>query len=138
MKKIIALLTVFSSIFFSAGATAQNQPLACQTDTTAGLSWENRQWRVSSFVAEKFILVKTSNGLTNESVAKAIHTIANMVHCRDLPNERIGCIDEFGGALFFSTVTLKGGVSQLNGAAHSDDRSNKDKVTVAAFSCTPF
>ena len=138
MKKIIALLTVLSSVFFSAGATAQNQPLACQTDSSAGLSWENGQWRVAAFVEEKFILVKTSNGLTNESVAKAIHTSANRVHCRDLPQDRIGCIDEFGGVLFFSTVTLKGGVSQLNGAAHSDDRSKKDSLTVAAFSCTPF
>ena len=71
IKKIhFALLIILSSVFFSAGAIAQNKPLACQSDVSAGLSWENGRWVTSTFNGSKFILVQTKDGLTGESVER--------------------------------------------------------------------
>jgi hypothetical protein len=76
IKKIhFALLIILSSVFFSAGAIAQNKPLACQSDVSAGLSWENGRWVTSTFNGSKFILVQTKDGLTGESVGKALKAI---------------------------------------------------------------
>ena len=104
-KKHFTLLTVLSAIFFSAGAIAQNQPLACLSDKRAGLSWENGQWVVSSFVPTKFILVQTKDGLTSESVAKATDALVDHVMCRSNFNKTIPTKTRQGyGALTNSKV----------------------------------
>ena len=138
MKKIhFTLLTALSAIFFSAGAIAQNQPLACLSDKRAGLSWKNGQWVVSSFVPTKFILVQTKDGLTSESVAKAIDALVENVMCRSNYNKTlITCHDPHGGFLMFSPKNLKGGISQLMGATLTGN--SRDTPTLTAFSCTPF
>ena len=139
MKKIIALLTVLSSVFFSVSAIAQNKPFACQSDAVGGLRWETREWKVSSFQAERFILVQTSDGLTKESVGKALKNMpASQIECRNAYQGRISCSDLLGDSLFFDPTTLKGGISLMFGATQSDNDSNKDTLTLVAFSCTPF
>jgi hypothetical protein len=76
MKKIhITLLIILSSVFFSAGAVGQNKPLACQTEADAGLSWDYGRWVTKTFNGSKFILVQTKDGLTGESVGKALKAI---------------------------------------------------------------
>jgi len=138
MKKIhFTLLIALSSVFFSAGAIAQNQPLACLSDESAGLSWKNGKWVVSSFVPTKFILVQTKDGLTSESVAKAIDALVENVMCRSNYNKTlITCHDPHGGFLMFSPKNLKGGISQLMGATLTGN--SRDTPTLTAFSCTPF
>lgn len=135
MKKIIALLTVLSSVFFSAGATAQNQPLACQSDASAGLSWENGRWVVTRTVDKKFILVNTKNGLTLESVKKALGMAVTM-HC-EFFDQRTSCSNLSGRHLLFDSRSLKGGYSVLFGTTQADDDA-KDTPYLIAFSCTPF
>ncbi len=139
MQKIqITLLIILSSVFFSAGAIAQNQPLACQSDARGGLYWENGQWNVASFNARRFILVKTADGLTKESAGKALGTsFADGVQCRNLI-DRISCSDRAGGYLDFNPKDLRGGIAQLIGASLVGDDGARDPVTVIAFSCTPF
>jgi len=138
MKKIIALLTVLNSVFFSAGATAQNQPLACQSDKIAGLDWEKGRWSIHSFQEKRFILVQSQNGLTKESVAKALQTpLIQGVTCLTDVLSDISCSDSLGGFLYFQPKTLKGGIAQLTGTT-SDNMDRRDSVTVNAFSCTPF
>ena len=137
MKKIhFTLLTVLSSIFFSAGAIAQNQPLACQSDEKAGLYWKNGRWAVSSFVLKNFILVQTKDGFTNESVAKALGASAKNVQCRSSNFNEIFCDDANGGFLMYRTTTLKGGIAQLLGTTLASDE--RDTPTLTAFSCSPF
>jgi hypothetical protein len=139
MKKIhITLLIILSSVFFSAGATAQNKPLACQSDARAGLIWETGRWVVNTFSPKRFILVQTKDGLTVESVAKALGTVHLAdVLCRE-NMYRIICSEGYGETLYFDPKTLKGGISSLYGAIEPDKHELKDTVTVTAFSCTAF
>ena len=139
MKKIhFTVLTVLSSIFFSAGAIAQNQPLACQSDAVAGLSWENGQWVTASFRPTRFILVKTTDGLTKESVAKIFRATPEELHCRSVFKMRFSCSDEFGGHFFFDPATLKGGTAEIFATVLADNETKKDTPFLTAFSCTPF
>jgi hypothetical protein len=138
MKKIhFTLLAVLSSIFFSAGAIAQNQPLACQSDARGGLDWENGRWVVSRFTETKFILVQSKNGLTEESVATAMVVARNQTNCSTVYLNRVSCSDQFGGHLYFDPATLKGGISFVYGGVQAD-ADKKDSMIVTAFSCTPF
>lgn len=137
MQKIhITLLTVLSSVFFSAGAIAQNKPLACQGDAAAGLNWENGKWVARAFNEPKFILVQTKDGLTTESVAKVLSGTSR-VSCTKVAG-LIFCSEQLGASLFFNPATLKGGRASLFGAGQADNDPPKDTVTVTAFSCTPF
>ena len=138
MKKIIALLIVLSSVFFSAEALAQNQPLACQSDKRGGLFWENGRWVISSFNEKKFILIQTKNGLSEASVAKALGNVTpDQVVCLPAYGGKVRCSDDFGGYLLFDPKTLKGGISIIWGATLADD-TDRDSLSVTAFSCTPF
>lgn len=143
MQKIhITLLIILSSVFFSAGAIAQNKPLACQSDARAGLIWETGRWVVKTFTPTRFILVQTkddlTDGLTVESVAKVLGTrrLAD-VRCRNFADS-ISCSEGYGETLYFDPKTLKGGVSSLYGATEPGKNERKDTVTVTAFSCTTF
>lgn len=134
---LMMFLILTSSIFLINTASAQNKPLACQQDASAGLSWENGKWVSRKFVSDyKFILVQTNDSLTAESVAKALgHDYANQVSCGK-NTIRISCQDKTGGNLFFDPKTLKGGTSLLFGSTSNNP--NRDTVSVEVFSCTPF
>lgn len=136
-KKIIALLTVLSSVFFSAGATAQNQPLACQVEASAGLSWENGRWVTTRFREERFLLVQTKDGLTTDSVAKAFrYTVPEQVACNNVLSN-ISCTSVTGLHLYFDPRNLTGGISYLLGATGAT-RADRDSPYVSVFSCTLF
>ena len=135
MKIYVALLTALSSIIFSGGAIADNQPLACQSDEVGGLAWENGRWGLHSFIPQKFILVQSTNGLTQESVSKLFTSSAN---CRTVFQKRVSCSSDFGRSLFFDPATLKGGYSLMFGGIQADNVPDKDTMVVIAFSCTPF
>ena len=136
MKKIpVALLILLCSVLFTNGAIAQNKPLACQVDASAGLNWENGRWVTKSFVTNKFILVQAGNTLTTDSVAKALKATLKNVSCRNA-YPQIDCTDVSGGGLYFDPRVLRGGISQLIGS--TDSGSVRDTVTVEIFSCTPF
>jgi hypothetical protein len=138
MKKIhFTLLIALSSVFFSAGAIAQNQPLACQSDARGGMYWENGRWVVSRFTETKFILVQSKNGLTEESVAKAMGALLNLTNCSTAFANRVSCSDQLGGHLYFDPAALKGGISIVYGSTQADT-DKKDTMTLTAFSCTPF
>ena len=138
MKKIIALLTVLTSVFFSAEAVAQDQPLACQSDKSGGLFLENGSWVVSRFKEKKFILIQSKNFLSKASVAKALGNVTpDQVVCSPVYGRKVSCSDEFGGYLVFDPTTLKGGISIIWGATFADD-TDRDSLSVTAFSCTPF
>lgn len=137
MKTVLMmLLTVASSFFLTNTALAQNKPLACQEDASAGLNWKNGKWETKTFATEKFILIQTEDNLTRDSAAKALNNdYPNQVFCKS-DNFRIGCQDGSGGNLYFDTRTLKGGISQIFGSIFTGSR--RDSVTVSTFTCTPF
>ena len=129
-------LTLASSLLLTNNASAQNKPLACQGDASAGLKWVDGRWTVKTFILDKFILVQTKDGLTADSAAKALSTdYPNHVSCRN-STISIACQDRSGGFLFFDPRTLKGGVSQIIGG--TGNGTTRDDVTVQVFSCTPF
>ena len=141
MQKIhITLLIILSSVFFSAGAIAQNKPLACQVDKSAGLYWKNGQWATTSFTTGKFILIQTKDGLTTESVAKVFKTDQSDVVCmnlgRALPN--INCTSWYGESLVFDPKNLNGAITRVLGALMPSTAKSRDTLSVEAFSCTPF
>ena len=137
MKKTpISLLILLCALFFTSGVIAQNKPLACQTDDVGGFQWENGQWVMSKYVNQKFILVQTKDGLTLDSVAKAmLNDFPNQVFCRN-ESPQISCMDRTGTYLFFDPRTLKGGISRTFGSTRNE--SKRDSVSIAVFSCTPF
>jgi hypothetical protein len=138
MRKLrITLMTVLGSILITNGAVAQNKPLACQVEASAGLTWENGRWLTKSFQLSRFILVQTRNTLTIDSVAKAIQARPINVSCRNISTtENIECTDASGGSLYIDLKTFKGGVSQLHGS--TDTETARDTVSVQVFSCTAF
>ena len=84
-------LTLLIALLCANLALAQNKPLACQVDASAGLKWENGRWRIANFAERKFILVLSGDTLTKESVAStfpvpelANDSIASWVSC-DVP-----------------------------------------------------
>jgi hypothetical protein len=133
MRKAFALLIALVLANF---ALAQNKPLACQTDATAGLNWEAGRWQIRSFIAEKFILVQSGNTLTNASVAKAFDSPETLVNCYTTATSNITCTGISGSLLFFNPKNLRGGLSNVFGATMESEK--RDSVTSAAFSCTPF
>ena len=141
MRKLgITLSIVLSSIFFTNGAKAQNRPLACQVEASAGLSWENGRWVTTRFITEKFILVQSGQILTADSVTKAMGfkvEYSDQTSCTQ-PSVfgDILCVDRGGTSLFFSPKTLRGGISKLFGS--TTDGARRDTVAVDVFSCTPF
>ena len=137
MKKIpVTLLILLCSVFFTNGAIAQNKPVACQTDAVGGLEWGNGKWEISSYTSQKFILVQTNEGLTKDSVAKAlkIDEFPQLITCKK--DETITCFDPLGGHLLFDPKTLKGGIAILYGSIST--KTKKDSVAVKVFSCTAF
>lgn len=138
MQKIhITLLIIFSSAFFSAGAIAQNQPLACQVEASAGLSWDNGRWVTSTFRTGRFVLVQTKDGLTIESVAKVFGNNFSVICEKVLPlTPKISCTDQIGNHLYFDPNNLAGGTSYLFGATGGEAKADTPYVSV--FSCTPF
>ena len=137
MKKLQAtVLIALSSIFFTTEVIAQNIPLACQGEESAGLEWENGKWAITRFNTHKFILVKTGNSLTTESVAKAsMNPFPDQITCKNNTTV-ILCNDMAGVAIIFDLGKLKGSISHLLGGASQG--SKKDSVTVEVFSCTAF
>jgi hypothetical protein len=137
MKKTpVSLLTLLCALFFTSGAIAQNKPIACQTDAVGGLEWANGQWVISKYGSQKFILVQTNDGLTKDSVAKALHLeeFPQLVTCKK--EGTVTCFDNLGGHLLFDPKTLKGGIAVLYGSIST--KAQRDSVAVKVFSCTPF
>ena len=141
MQRIhITLLIILSSVFFSAGAVAQNKPLACQDEKVAGLTWENGRWVAVTFPVGNFILIQTKDGLTTESVAKALKTAERGLICRNvgLSYPHISCTSWYGHSLVFDPINLNGGFSYLDATMGQGSRAKKDTLSLDAFSCTPF
>lgn len=101
--------------------------------------WDNRRWRATRFVDDKFILVLNGDTLTKESVAKALGTLdADFVTCRIGDYHKlISSTDRFGGILIFLPKTQKGGVSQLFGAVQ-DSTGYRDTISAMTFSYQPY
>ena len=139
MQKIhLTLLTILTSILFSTDAIAQNQPLACQVEASAGLTWSDGRWVTTKFIEDKFILVQTKDGLTIESVAKVFGNNFSII-CKNVLNAiapKISCTDNIGKHLYFDPKSLAGGLSYLFGATGGSAR--QDTPYVSVFSCTPF
>ena len=136
----IKLLIVFSSILFSNGIQAQNKPLACQVEESAGLEWEGGRWDVKKFQLKKFILVQVGDSLTVDSVAKAMRPLnppTAFTLCKTNILQTVTCNDSLGSSLFFEPKTLQGGMSYLTGSTENKVV-NRDSVYVAVFSCMPF
>ena len=139
MKKAqITLMIMLGSFFLTNGAVAQNKPLACQVEETAGLNWEKGRWVNRSFEPNlsKFILVQTGSTLTLESVAKVFNNAPiSQITCKFFAPET-ACFDIAGRGLYFNPKVLKGGISKLFGS--TQDGTERDSLSVQPFSCVSF
>lgn len=140
------ILPVTATALLIAPAFAQNRPLACQADESAGLNWVNGRWEVARFNPEpaKFILVQTGDSLSPESVAKVLHKFEmpkNLLPTcrRDADENLIFCVDGIigGKSLLFSFRTMKGSHAALFGSI-SANQQYRDSVAVITFTCQPF
>ena len=139
MRKALTLLIALLCINL---ALAQNKPLACQVDASAGLRWENGQWKVSKFVDSRFILIMNGDTLTKESVSRAMSgsgsVIFSDVICKTNSfNKKIFCTDFGGYEISLDPQNLKGGMSRIWGATTAEN-SFKDAILVDAFTCQPY
>lgn len=147
-KKVMRqlMLAAIASLLPVSVALAQNRPLACQSDESAGLDWSNGRWEVTRFnpIPAKFILVQTGESLTPKSVAKVFSAVeipnSFMPSCRrDTGDDHVFCTDGFnsGQSLIFSFGTMKGSIAKLLGSISANQQS-KDSVAVTTFTCQPF
>ena len=114
-----------------------DQPWACQYEKSAGLRWEQDEWRTTTFKSEpKFILVQNKANLTVESASKAAFDgYTDLVRCFDFPKGYIVCDDGFT-KLVFNPKNGRGGVINLFGALLTSKK--PDDLTVDAFSCEKY
>ena len=141
------ILPVTATALLIATAFAQNRPLACQADESAGLDWKNGRWEIARFAPKpaKFILVQTGDSLSPESVGKVLIEVSEipehvMPSCRrDARDDHVVCIDGWGGgnSLIFSFRTMKGSRAALLGSISANQK-QKDSVSVTTFTCQPF
>ena len=137
------ILPVTATALLIAPVFAQNRPLACQADRAAGLEWERGEWVTKQFKPEpaKFILIMSGEVLTPESVAKALleDGYPRTPRCE---KELFSVICRSGIGLptflYFSPISMTGGISHLSGSAHDDKFGFKSPVTVSTFTCQPF
>lgn len=135
MSKWKQLLLVMC-VFFMTTTHAQNKPLACQGDESAGLYWEDGRWKVTLFTTEKFILVLKGSNLDKDSLAK-VFGVNERLKCETVWEGKIACSSEYGTYLFFSPSTMKGAYSQQYGGT-ADDKKYRDSLSIHAFTCQPF
>ena len=142
------ILTVTAAALLICPAFAQNRPLACQVDRSAGLTFDGG-WKPQAFIPDpaKFILVLTENSLTPDSVIKVLDrtdptssiALGFRPTCKIQPTDgRIFCTSghSTGASLFFSPKTMKGVVAHLYGGI--DDENDRDDIGVTVFTCQPF
>ena len=135
MRKVATLLI---TLLFANLALAQNKPLACQVDASAGLRWENGQWKTTRFIERKFILVRQGDTLTKESVAEVLNLIrTDFVTCSTDFEKLISCLGFGTRTLIFDPTTKRGGLSFLAGTANGD-ADKRDTPLIEAFTCQPF
>ena len=137
MKRLLSNFTMLLlSIFFLNNAIAQNKPVACQTEETVGLNWQNGRWQVTRFNVKKFILVQAGNLLTTESAGKAIDSPASLVTCKN-EAPQISCSGVSGEYLYYDTLNRSGGIARIFGGTMKRP-DYRDSVTVSVFTCESF
>ena len=137
----VCLLTSLLGIFVSTAATAVTTPYACQFVASAGLHFENGNWRKTSFaLEEKFILVLKDGALTSDSAAKPMGISPNHIECGPALGFRISCSDTIraGASLVFYPLSGGGGIAHLFGAEQEAGDQHKDDLIVAPFTCSKY
>ncbi len=135
----VCLLTSLLGIFVCTAATAVTTPYACQFVASAGLHFENGNWRKTGFTLnEKFILVLKDGVLTSDSAAKPMELEPDYLQCRQTLRRISSCSSTFGSYLVFDPLSGGGGIAHLFGAAQEAGDQHKDDLIVAPFTCSKY
>ena len=136
MRLLIYLLAILLPLSASAQPPEGQDWWACQSVESAGLDWENRQWKTTRFNhSDRFILIAEGDGLQKLSVAKAMGTSTDTIGCTE--EVFTYCIDEFLGKSFaFHSGNGQGTIANIFGGVQSSDRDQRDSLTVTPFECT--
>ena len=136
MRLLIPLLTILLPLSASAQPPEGQDWWACQSVASAGLRWEDRQWKTTKFKHdERFILIAEGDGLQKESVAKAMGTSIDSIECRKWLVTF--CISEASGeSLGFMPDTGNGAITSIFGGVQASGREIRDTVAVTPFECT--
>ena len=140
MRLLISLITILLPLSASAQPPEGQDWWACQSVESAGLNWEDRQWKTTRFKSnERFILIAEGDGLQKESVAKAMGTSTGAIECPEAMGLEFFtyCIDEYMGTSFaFHSKNGQGTIATIFGGVQSSDRDDRDSLTVMPFECT--
>lgn len=90
-------------------------------------------WKQFPVEGEHFRLIVDGETLNADSVAKALHSKAEYVHCGPQTLYRISCADDFGYFLIFDLHLLKGGIAKVFGAVET--MAAREPISIGTFSC---
>jgi len=138
-------LTLLIALLCANLALAQNKPLACQVDASAGLKWKHGQWRLADFGEREFILVLSGDTLTKESVASTFpvpelsdKSLAPWTSCStDKVRGEIRCWVMQDYLLIFNPNSNQGGTSMVSGVTDGNIK-YRDSIAIEAFTCQPY
>lgn len=132
LKYLVASIAISLSL----PVHAEKVMFACQYVKSAGLEWRSNHWMpIEIKVKAPFFLSSDKEGLTKESVAKALDSEEKLVTCSAVESFIQSCHAPLGETLIFDLGILSGGVSKIYGASQSRNSPYKDTVSVTAFVC---
>ena len=125
---------------------AQTVTYACQYLKTAGLNWEDGQWKDTVFENDAPFFLKTENGLLTPDILIEYMGFGNAPSVRPICTATFGeqidypsvqsCTSASGMTVSFSAETASGGLAWLFGASAPDSYRTKSELLVAPFVCT--
>jgi len=135
MRLLISLLAILLPLSASAQPPEGQDWWACQSVESAGLNWEYRQWKATTFNHdERFILIAEGDGLQKESVAKAMGSSVASIECSGWHGTF--CIDVVGQSFGFMPDTGNGAMTSIFGGVQASGREDRDSLIVTPFECT--
>lgn len=131
----IIYIAILAQLLMPMIAFAQRTPLACQGEYSAGLRWESSRWSLTRFEESKFVLIHERDGLTTESVGKALGSPITI--CATGFRGRVTCHDDLGGVMFYDIETKRGAIAQIFGGVTAGTE-KRDSLSVQPFACQLF
>lgn len=138
MRLLIPFLTILLPLSASAQPPEGQDWWACQSLASAGLGWKDQQWKTEGYNHnERFILIAEGDGLSKESVVKAMGSSERSIECR-VETVNTYCFNFGSGTSFgFNPNTRAGAIGQIFGGIHIFEPGTdyRDSMLVVPFEC---
>ena len=120
-------------------AVAETTTYACQYTSSAGLAFEDEQWKPTRFeLLSPFFLKAENNKLDPATILKSVdigadHSLPTCVTHQEF-DEVESCSSAWGESLVFNHETMIGAMSEIYNAAWDDDF-DSEQLSVSTFFC---